>query len=96
MTEEANDRYKDSMLTTLDNPYNPFTNYDEWNSFDEANGYYTAAYLDRIITTSDNLSDEDESLAMSYAISQILELNITGNYVAVTEQDFRDRSTSME
>ena len=40
------------MITTIDNPFNPFTQYDEWLAFDEQMGYYTNNYLARIANTS--------------------------------------------
>ena len=32
-------------LTTTDNPYDPFTQYDAWYRFDEGKGYHSCAYL---------------------------------------------------
>ena len=29
------------MLTTIDNPFNPFTNFDDWYAFDTSKGYNT-------------------------------------------------------
>lgn len=79
------------MLTTLDNPFNPFTQYDEWFQFDVQNGYHTCAYLARIAKTSDELSDEDQFLALTAAINEIIELNITGNYIKVNSE-YKPRS----
>lgn len=70
-------------LTTLDNPYNPFTQYDEWFSYDVAKGYNTCGYLARIAKVSDELSDSDESDAIDDAMNEIVRLNITGNYIKV-------------
>jgi len=39
---------QEAMLTTIDNPFNPFTQFDEWKDFDETQGYYTCPYLARI------------------------------------------------
>ena len=36
-----------AMLTTIDNPYDPFTEYDRWLEFDEEKGYFTNSYLQR-------------------------------------------------
>ncbi len=77
---------EDVMLTTVDNPYDPFTHFDEWQVFDEAKGYYTCSYLARIVKTSDELSDTDEALAISQAIDEIVKLNILGIYRKVTKQ----------
>lgn len=82
----------ETMLTTLDNPYNPFTQYDEWFAFDTSSGYNTCSYLARIALVSDELSDEDYKIAIEDAIKEILRLNLTGNYISVTRNSFKDRS----
>lgn len=78
------------MLTTLDNPFNPFTHYDEWYSFDVSKGYNTCAYLARVSKSSDELSDEDQALAIDQAMNEIVSLNLTGNYIKIKE-DFVPR-----
>jgi len=70
----------DTMLTTIDNPFDPFTQFDEWKRFDEDHGYYTCAYLARIAKTSDELSETDEAIAINQAIDEIINLNILGIY----------------
>lgn len=71
------------MLTTSDNPFDPFTQWDEWYAFDEAKGYHTCSYLARITKSSDALSEADESLAIDLAIDEIVQLNILGIYKKV-------------
>lgn len=71
------------MLTTLDNPYNPFTQYDDWFSYDTSHGYYTCAYLARITKSSNELSEADEALAIDAAMNEILKFNVLGNYIKV-------------
>lgn len=68
------------MLTTVDNPFDPFTQFDEWYSWDEAHGYHTSAFLARIVKTSDDLSEADESLAIEEAIDEVVEENVLGLY----------------
>ena len=68
------------MLTTIDNPFDPFTQFDQWKTFDEQKGYFTCAYLARIAKTSDELSEADEDLAIEQAINEIVRLNILGIY----------------
>jgi hypothetical protein len=72
-----------SMLTTIDNPYSPFTQYDEWYAFDVNQGYNTCSYLARIAKTSDELSEEDEDQAIEAAIDKIVRLNVLGLYKKV-------------
>lgn len=74
----------ESMLSTVDNPFNPFTEYEEWRVFDEAHGYYTSQFLARIVKSSDELSDTDQSVAIETAITEIVEENVLGLYIKVT------------
>lgn len=71
------------MLTTMDNPYNPFTQFDEWMQFDESSGYHSTQYLARITITSDDLSDVDQDNAIESAIEEIVRENINGMYKKV-------------
>lgn len=76
----------ESMLTTTDNPYNPFDDFDAWYAFDERSGYHTSSFLARIINTSDELSETDASLAMELAIDEIVKENVLGLYRKVTRE----------
>lgn len=73
------------MLTTVDNPYNPFIQFDEWSTWDEANGYHTTAYLARVVVTSNDLSEFDQNLAIEIAIDEIVRENVNGMYRKVAE-----------
>jgi len=73
------------MLTTIDNPFNPFTHYDEWYNYDETKGYHTCAYLARVTKSSDELSEIDEALAIDIAMNEIVSFNLLGNYLKVKE-----------
>jgi len=75
----------DSMLTTIDNPYNPFKDYDDWYAFDVQQGYFTCAYLARVAKTSDELSEADNDIAIEDAIDEIVELNVLGLYKKVRD-----------
>lgn len=70
----------DHMLTTIDNPWNPFTNYDEWYQWDRAHGYDTPGYLARIAKVSNDLSDADIDDAIEQAIDTIVTENVNGMY----------------
>ena len=73
-----------SMLTTVDNPYDPFTQFKEWFVFDTSAGYNTTAFLARIARVSDDLSDADYDLAVDQAIDEIVQENVLGIYRKVT------------
>lgn len=78
-----------SMLTTTDNPFNPFTQWDEWLAFDTRMGYGTLNYLARVTTTSDSLSPADQAQAIELAIDEIVEMNILGIYEKVNRDTAR-------
>lgn len=75
------------MLTTIDNPFNPYTQFDEWYEFDVQAGYYTTSFLARITKTSDELSEVDQDLALEQAIDEIIRENVLGIYKKVEVPD---------
>lgn len=72
-----------SRLTTADNPYNPFTQFDQWMEWDRNAGYNTPSYLARIVVSSSELPDEEQDRAVEDAIDEILEENVLGIYKRV-------------
>lgn len=74
------------MLTTLDNPFDPFTQYDAWLNYDLTSGYNTCGLLDRVIQTSDDLSEADQSVAIQNAIEEIVEINPLGIHRRVSKE----------
>lgn len=72
------------MLTTVDNPFDPFTEWDEWYAFDTRHGYHTAGLLARIVITSDDLSDADQTLAIQLGIEEIVRENVSGMHKKVS------------
>lgn len=77
---------RECMLTTTDNPYDPFTQFDQWRQFDEQKGYYSCNYLARIAITSPDLSDTDYNDAIEDAIDDICRLNVIGIYKKVIKE----------
>lgn len=69
-----------AMLTTTDNPYNPFTQFKEWNLYDIQQGYNTNSYLGRIVKSSDDLSEPQQIEDINNAIDEIVSMNILGIY----------------
>lgn len=72
------------MLSTADNPYNPFTHWDEWWAWDVAAGYHTAGYLARIAKNSEELSDADQESVNESAIEEILNEDARGMFIRVS------------
>lgn len=74
-----------SMLTTTDNPYDPFDDFDNWLAYDNSKGYNTSGLLARITITSDELSEPDQYLAIDQAIDNIISENYLGIYKKVSK-----------
>ncbi len=81
------DEQQQHMLTTVDNPYDPFTQFKAWYVYDTSAGYHTLALLGRIVKTSDDLSDADQVLAAELAIEEIVQENVSGVHRKVTEKN---------
>lgn len=76
-----------SMLTTSDNPYSPFTQFDDWAVYDEDNGYYSCEYLARIANVSESMSVEESDIEIENAIDEIIKVNPLGIFVKATESN---------
>ena len=90
---EANE---DSMLTTVDNPHNPFTEFDKWWRFDFDKGYNTLGVLASVASVSEELSDADYDLAAEQAIQDLLDLDPLGIYVKVTPRNAKQIIKAMQ
>lgn len=78
------------MLTTVDNPFDPFTRFDEWLEYDAFLGYNTPAFLDRVAKSSDELSEPDQALAIQNAIDEIVSENVSGMWRKVSRSSIED------
>lgn len=70
----------EAMLTTVDNPFDPFDKFDDWFRFDEQHGYHSCAYLGRIAEISDEMSDEEAQKEIERAIDEILKYDVFNVY----------------
>jgi hypothetical protein len=76
------------MLTTVDNPFNPFIEFEEWLDYDTRMGYNTASFLDRIAKVSNELSQPDQAIAIRNAIDEIVQENVSGMWRKVSKDSF--------
>lgn len=87
------------MLSTIDNPYNPFENFDEWYAFDEMkaieeNRPTCCGYLARMFFESDDVSDNEQEEIVEAVIDDILELNLTGKFIKVMKESEINEETA--
>lgn len=60
-------------ITTIDNPYDPFDQYELWREFDEEKGYYSNQLLDRVMPiVSSDFPDEFLDELTEQAIDDIM------------------------
>ncbi len=76
-----------AMLTTIDNPYDPFTQFEAWDAYDQQAGYYSCAYLARIANSSDELSKSAQAQIIEDAIDEICKYDVFGLYRKVTRTE---------
>ena len=76
------------MLTTVDNPFDPFTKFSDWLAFDMEKGYQTCEFLAAFSVTSTELSTEDQDDAINEAIDQVVRLNPLGIFKKVEASSY--------
>ena len=76
---------KVSMLTTIDNPYDPFDQYESWDAYDRDRGYFSSALLARTCVSIKSLSDEVYQEQIEFAIDEIIKNDFTNRYRKVTK-----------
>ena len=74
------------MLTTIDNPFDPFEQFTSWRLFDLEKGYNSCERLARIANISDDLSQKEIDEEIERAIDRIIELDILNVYKKVSRE----------
>ena len=74
------------MLTTVDNPYDPFDEFDSWYMYDMDKGHCSCSLLDRIARTSDQLSEEENDAEIERAIDEIIKYDFMNKYKKVKQE----------
>lgn len=77
---------KEFMLTTFDNPFSPFDDFDSWFQFDSDKGYNSCSYLARIAHTSEQLSDYENNKEVERAIDEIIKYDFMNIYKKVWQE----------
>lgn len=73
-------------LTTFDNPFNPFDDFNSWLMFDIEKGYDTCGRLARIANDSNDLTEIEQDEETERAIDEIIENDVLNIFKKVTKQ----------
>lgn len=71
------------MLTTFDNPFDPFEQFTSWFMFDVEKGYNSCSYLARIAKLTDDMTDQEVSDEIERAIDEIIQYDFANIYKKV-------------
>ena len=85
------------LLSTVDNPFDPFYQFDDWYRYDCEKGYNSCGTMMRLVEVNDELSMTEENAAIERAIDRIVALDPFNLYKKVTieledptEDDFKE------
>lgn len=76
---------KQFMLTTVDNPYDPFEDFTSWLLFDNEKGYNSSDKVTRIAKLTDDMTDFEENEEIERAIDVIIEHDFLNIYKKVSK-----------
>ena len=74
------------MLTTVDNPFDPFDDFTSWFLFDIEKGYNSCGKVMRIAKLSDDLTEKEEDVEIERAIDEIIKYDPLDIYKKVTRK----------
>lgn len=77
-----------TYVTTKDNPWNPFKNWEEWLRYDIEKGYNTCEKIDRLAPISDILPETINREILDDAMTELVKLGAYdkfGNFVEYTK-----------
>lgn len=77
---------KQFMLTTIDNPFNPFEQFKEWFLFDKEKGYDSAERVDRIAHYTDDMTEIEINQETERAIDEIIQYDFLNVYKKVSKE----------
>lgn len=83
------------QITTVDNPFDPFQDFDSWLMFDMEKGYYTCERLARLANTTNEMSQQEEDEELERAIDRLIELDPLDIYKKIVKED-KDSNTKTD
>lgn len=63
------------MITTIDNPFDPFDDFTSWFMFDTQKEYFTCSKLERLTKITKEMSSKEELDEVERAIDRLIEID---------------------
>ena len=73
------------MLTTFDNPYDPFDDFTSWFMYDVEKGYNSCSYVARIAKTSEQFTEKENNEEIERAIDEIILYDFRNIYKKISK-----------
>ena len=80
------------MLSTRDNPFDPFEQFDSWLLFDKEKGYNSCERLARIAQIAEDFSQKEIDDECERAIDEIIKYDPLDIYIKVTREGSQNTS----
>ena len=84
------------FLTTFDNPYSPYEQFEQWYQYDMDHGYNSSGLLMRLVEISSQFTDNENAYEIERAIDRIIAVDPTNNYkklkITINDENTADQS----
>ena len=78
---------REVTATTVDNPFNPFEDFNSWFLFDIEKGYYTSSKLGRLTKLRDDMTEKEENEEVERAVDRLIEIDPLDIYIKIVKED---------
>ena len=78
--------FREVTVTTIDNPFNPFDDFNSWFMFDTEKGYYTSSKLARLTKLEDNMTQKEENEEVERAVDELISIDPLDIYIKVVRE----------
>ena len=73
-------------ITTTDNPFNPFDDFNSWFMFDIEKGYYTSSKIARLTHLTDDMTEKEENEEIERAIDELIKVDPLDIYIKIVDE----------
>ena len=78
------------MLSTIDNPFNPFEDFRNWFLFDIEKGYYSCSRVARVARLSNEMTQSETDIEIERAIDEIVKYDFMNIYKKIINSNVKE------